>query len=75
MIEAAAVAGEAAVRADVNDEFDTERLKVKIVIGGRSTIVILENVDVDYVTRDDAVHRKVAKQIREALADLQRGAS
>ena len=69
--EASAVAGDEAVRTEVKDEFDTDRLKLRVFVGERSTVTTFEWIDADHVSTDDAVRGKILRQIRDALADLQ----
>jgi len=54
------------------DEFDTERLKIRVFIGERSTVVTFENIDVDHVLSDSVARGKIEQQIRTALDDRPR---
>lgn len=72
---AAAVAGGEAVRTavEVNDEFDPpELLKLRVFIGQRSTVVAISGSDVVHVLSDEAVRRKVERQMSAAVAGIAR---
>ncbi len=70
LAEAAAVAGDQAVRTEMKDDFDIEQLKVRVFIGQRSTVITFADIDWDKVSGDETVRRKIERQIRAALADL-----
>jgi len=72
---AGAVASGEAVRTavEVNDEFDPpELLKLRVFIGQRSTVVVIPGSDVERVLSDEAVRRKVERQMSAAVAGIAR---
>ncbi len=75
LAEAAAQAGRDAVHTeDPVDDFDTEQVRIRVFIGQRSTLLSFEGIDGDHVQSDIAVWRKVERQIKDAVTDLQAGA-
>ena len=68
--KAAAVANGFAVSAEVEDDFDHERLKVRVFMGEQSAVFHVNNIDVDYVLSDTPVRRKVERIIQDAVAEL-----
>jgi hypothetical protein len=78
LAQAAALAGDESVRTEINDEITDEvdppeALKVRLFLGARSTVIAIDGRDVAHVRTDDAVRRKLERQVRDALAGLQHG--
>jgi NAD/NADP transhydrogenase beta subunit len=70
LIAAAAVAGDQAVRTELEEEYDLQdSLTVRVFIGERSAAVTFEGHDVALVRSNAAVQRKVQEQLERAVAE------
>lgn len=67
----AAIAKDEAVSSQVEDDFDHERLKVKVRIGKRMATFTVDNIEVDHLLSDAAVRTRVERVIEDALKSLQ----
>jgi hypothetical protein len=68
--EGAAISENEAARSEGKDGFDTERLKLRLFVDTRSTLVTVDNIDVDHVLGDAAVRQRVRDRIRIALSEV-----
>jgi RNase P protein component len=69
--EFAAVAGDREVDTDAQEEFDTERVKVKVFVSKQFVALLtFEGIDLDYVMGDATVRQKIQRQVREAASDF-----
>jgi hypothetical protein len=68
--EAAASNKNGAVRSEIRDDDDEARLKLRLFVGEQSTLVTLDNFDVDHVLEDTGARSRIEGKIRSALTGL-----
>ena len=70
LAEAAAADKDKDVRTEIKEDSDEARLKLRLFVGERSTVVTMGNFDVDHVWGDSAARDRIQQKIRAALAHL-----
>jgi hypothetical protein len=70
LTEAAAGNSGKALRAEIRDNADEMRLRLRLFVDQQWTVVTMDNSDVDHVLEDSGARVRIQQRIRAALAAM-----